>query len=76
MNDFKQQLAPDWSPVNIGLLVVLYMIAWPIAILMLAYIIWGQKLGLDLGRPDTLSIFWKRLSVAIRAGIDSFSQRP
>lgn len=76
MNDIKQQLTPGWSAVNIALVVVLFMMAWPLALLMLAYIIWGQKLGLDLGRPETLSIFWKRLSTAFRAGLDSFSRHP
>jgi len=76
MHDIKQQLAPGWSAVNIGLIVILYMVAWPLAVLMIAYIVWGDKLGLDLGRPETLSVFWKRLNVAFKAGMDSFSRRP
>lgn len=73
MNDIKQQLAPGWSTVNIVISVVLFLIAWPLALLMLAYILWGQKVGLDLGRPDTLVVFAKRLGTAWRAALDSFS---
>jgi hypothetical protein len=76
MNDFKQQLAPGWSAVNIGLTVILFLIGWPLGLLMLAYIIWGQRLGLDLGRPETLAVFWKRIAAAFRAGLDSFSKHP
>lgn len=76
MHDIKQQLAPGWSGVNIGLIVLLFMLAWPLALLMIAYIIWGNKLGLDLGRPETLSIFAKRVATAFRAGLDSFSRHP
>jgi hypothetical protein len=76
MNDFKQQLAPGWSAVNIGLTVVLFLIGWPLGLLMLAYIIWGQRLRLDLGRPETLAAFWKRIATAFRAGLDSFSKHP
>lgn len=76
MQDFRQQLAPGWSAVNIGITVVLFMMAWPFGLVMIAYIIWGRKLDLDLGRPETLSVFWKRLVTAFRAGVDSFSRRP
>lgn len=73
MNELKQQLAPGWSPVNIGVCVILFMVAWPLALLMLAYIIWGNRFDLDLSRPQTLGHFAKRLGVAWRAALDSFS---
>ena len=74
MNDIKQQLAPGWSTVNIVLVIVLFLIAWPLGLLMIAYIIWGEKIGLDLGNPETLSVFGKRLATAWRAAVDSFSK--
>jgi len=74
MNDIKQQLAPGWSTVNIVLVVVLFLIAWPLSLLMIAYILWGQKLGLDLGKPETLAVFGRRLATAWRAAVDSFSK--
>ena len=74
MNDIKQQLAPGWSTVNIVLVVVLFLIGWPLAVLMVAYIIWGNKVGLNLGNPDTFAVFGKRLANAWRAAVDSFSK--
>ncbi|NND92987.1 MAG: DUF2852 domain-containing protein [Granulosicoccus sp.] len=76
MNDFKQQLAPGWTPVNIGLVVILFMLAWPLGLMMIAYIVWGEKLRLDLSRPETLSAFGRRVSAAFRAGLDTFSKHP
>ena len=73
MNELKQQLTPSWSAVNIAIVVVLFIIdLWPFALLMLAYIIWGQKAGLDLSRPATFGIFAKRLGIAWRAAIQTF----
>lgn len=72
MNDFKQQLAPSWSAVNIGLTVVLFLIGWPLGLIMIAYIVFGQKLGLDLSRPETLGVFGKRIGQAWRAAIAAF----
>ncbi len=75
MNNFKQQLAPGWSGVNIGISVVLFLVGlWPLGLLMIAYILWGQRVGLDLSRPETLGVFWKRLTSAWRAGIDAFTK--
>lgn len=73
MNDIKQHLAPKWSGVTIALTVVMFLIGWPLGLLMVAYVIWGEKAGLDLGRPETFTVFWARLSTAFRAGLDTFS---
>lgn len=74
MNDIniKAQLAPGWSPVNIGIIVILYFAAWPLALLMVAYIIWGHKAGLDLSQPATFGNLASRLGVAWRAALTSF----
>ena len=75
MNDFKQQLAPSWSAVNLVITAVLFLIGWwPLSLIMIAYIIWGNKVGLDLSRPETVTAFIRRISVAIKAGMDSFSK--
>ena len=74
MNDIKQQLAPSWSTVNIVISVVLLYLAWPLALLFVAYVLWGSKVGLDLGRPETLKAFGRRLSNAFKAGIEEFSK--
>ncbi|MFK7997642.1 MAG: DUF2852 domain-containing protein [Granulosicoccus sp.] len=72
MEDFKKQLAPGWSSVNIGITVVLFLIAWPFALAMIAYIVWGNKLGLDLSQPATLGIFAQRIAGAWRAAVKAF----
>lgn len=42
MNSFA--LRPGWSPINIALMVVAFIIYWPLGLAMLAYIIWGDRL--------------------------------
>ena len=70
MNDWKAQLAPGWSGLNIGILIVLAVFAFPLALVMLAYIVWGDRLGLDLGRPETFAREGRRLGGAFGAGRD------
>jgi len=72
VNDLKQQLSPGWSAVNVGITVLLYLIAWPFAVAMLAYIIWGKNLGLDLSQPATLGQFARRIGTAWKAAIHAF----
>ena len=73
MHDLRAQLAPGWTGVNIALMVVLFLISLPLGLLMLAYIIWGRQLGLDLGRPQTLATAGGRLVRAFQAGKASWS---
>lgn len=76
MNDLRSQLAPGWSGVNIALMVVLFVLAWPLGLLMIGYIVWGRQLGLDFSRPETLSAFGARLSHAWRAATDTWKGGP
>ncbi len=70
MNDFKAQLAPGWTGVNVGLLVVLFLLAFPLGLVMLAYIVWGGRLGLNLARPETFAREARRIGRAFGAGRD------
>jgi hypothetical protein len=36
---------PAWTPATIGVMVVGFMVAWPLGLAMLAYIIWGDRMG-------------------------------
>ena len=72
MDDWRSQLSPGWSGVNVALVVVLFLLAWPLGLVMIGYIVWGRRLGLDFGRPETLSAFGARLSHAWRAGSESW----
>ena len=37
-------IRPAWTPATIGLMVVGFMVFWPLGLAMLAYIIWGERL--------------------------------
>jgi len=74
MNDLKQQLAPGWSTVNIAITVVLFFVSWPLAAIFVAYVLWGQKVDLDLSKPETVATFGRRIATAFKAGIDSFTK--
>lgn len=73
MNDLRSQLSPSWSLVNIALTVVLFLIAWPLGLLMVAYVVFGAKIGIDLAHPGSLSTFWTRIKQSWRAARASFS---
>lgn len=74
MQDIKQQLAPSWSTVNIIIAVVLLIMSWPVALLFIAYVLWGSKVGLDLSQPATIKVFGARVSSAFRAAVDTFKK--
>ena len=40
----NSMIRPAWTPVTIAMMVVGFMIAWPLGIAMIAYIIWGDRL--------------------------------
>ncbi|MEO0329294.1 MAG: DUF2852 domain-containing protein [Pseudomonadota bacterium] len=37
-------IRPAWTPVTIGLMILGFMIFWPLGLAMLAYILWGDRL--------------------------------
>jgi hypothetical protein len=40
----KFYIRPAWTPLNIGLMVLGFIIFWPLGLAMIAWIIWGEKL--------------------------------
>jgi len=40
-------LRPAFTPFTIVLMVILFMVAWPLGLLMLAYLLWGDRLSFD-----------------------------
>lgn len=74
MSDLRSQLAPGWSPVNIGVTIILFLIAWPLALAMIAYIVWGRQMNLDFSRPETISAFSGRIGNAFRGLKQGWSQ--
>ena len=73
MNELRAQLVPSWSGVNIGIMILLFITVAPLGILMLGYIIWGKKLGLDLSQPQSFVAAGGRLGTAFGAAKQSWS---
>ena len=39
-----QTLRPAWTPITIALMVIGFIVAWPLGLAMLAYILWGERI--------------------------------
>ena len=70
-NTIRTQLAPGWTPVNIIITVALFFFWWPLGVLMLAYILFGPKLGLHLAEPATFKAAYARLTSGASASSGS-----
>ena len=42
-------IKPQWSPLTIALMVMGFIIFWPLGLAVLGYILWGEKFG---GSPE------------------------
>ena len=40
----QSMIRPAWTPVTIAMMVIGFMIAWPLGLAVIAYIIWGDRL--------------------------------
>lgn len=72
-NELLTQLSPGWSAVNIALMVVLFMMFWPLGLLMVGYIVWGRSLGLNLRQPETFLRAGSKFLQAFRVGVQSLN---
>lgn len=45
-------IKPQWSPLTIALMVLGFIVFWPLGLAMLAYIVWGEKFGGSAERAD------------------------
>ena len=50
-------IKPQWSPLTIALMVMGFIIFWPLGLAVLAYIIWGEKFG---GSPEKAQAYWNK----------------
>lgn len=50
-------IKPQWSPITIALMVMGFVIFWPIGMLVLGYILWGEKFG---GSADKAQSYWNK----------------
>lgn len=60
--DARPFLTPGWSPLNIFLMVLGFIVFWPLGLAMLAYNIWGHKWGdfkQDVKRQFAAQTTWR-----------------
>lgn len=50
-------IKPQWSPLTIGLMVLGFILFWPLGLAMLGYILWGEKFG---GSPEKAQAYWNK----------------
>jgi hypothetical protein len=50
-------IKPQWSPMTIGLMVLGFIIFWPLGLAMLGYILWGEKFG---GSAEKAQAYWNK----------------
>jgi hypothetical protein len=50
-------IKPQWSPVTIGLMVLGFIVFWPLGLAVLGYIMWGEKFG---GTPEKAQAYWNK----------------
>tara|TARA_R110002020_G_scaffold10801_11_gene41023 strand:- start:305 stop:793 length:489 start_codon:yes stop_codon:yes gene_type:complete len=50
-------IKPQWSPLTIALMVMGFIIFWPLGLAVLGYILWGEKFG---GSPEKAQAYWNK----------------
>ncbi|MDB5621750.1 MAG: hypothetical protein JWR39_313 [Devosia sp.] len=50
-------IKPAWSPLTIALMVLGFIIFWPLGLAVLGYILWGEKFG---GSPEKAHAYWSK----------------
>ena len=50
-------IKPQWSPLTIALMVLGFVIFWPLGLLVLGYILWGEKFG---GSAEKAQTYWNK----------------
>lgn len=50
-------IKPQWSPLTIALMVLGFIIFWPLGLAMLGYILWGEKFG---GSAEKAQAYWNK----------------
>lgn len=58
-------IKPAWSPVSIALMVLGFIIFWPLGAAVLAYILWGEYGG---GSKDKAEAWMKKTTESVRKG--------
>lgn len=45
-------IKPEWSPITLVLMVIGFMVFWPLGLAVLAYILWGERFGGSADRAE------------------------
>ena len=60
---FQSQLRPAWTPVNIGLMVLFFVVGlWPLGLAAIAYMMYGKEMGIALSNWGNAKSSAKRAS--------------
>lgn len=66
---FQHQLRPAWTPLNIGLMVLFFVVgAWFLGLLMIGYMMFGREIGLDFSN-------WGKAKSSVRRAAGGCSWR-
>ncbi|GHA22758.1 membrane protein [Devosia pacifica] len=65
-------IKPQWSPVTIALMVVGFIVFWPLGLAMLGYILWGEKFG---GSADKAQSYFEKGKAWCTSGRGSYTPR-
>ncbi|WP_375452344.1 DUF2852 domain-containing protein [uncultured Devosia sp.] len=50
-------IKPQWSPITIAAMVLGFIFFWPVGLLVLGYILWGERFG---GSADKAQAYWNK----------------
>lgn len=63
-------IKPQWSPLTIALMVIGFIIFWPLGLAVLGYILWGEKFG---GSADKAQAYWNKGCSFMRSNKSHFA---
>ncbi len=63
-------IKPQWSPLTIALMVMGFIIFWPLGLMVLGYILWGEKFG---GSAEKAQTYWNKGCGFMRSNKKHFS---
>ena len=56
-------IRPAWTPVTIAMMIIGFMIFWPLGLAMLAYILWGDRLDkFKSGQCSTVFVLFREIT--------------
>ncbi|WP_306250012.1 DUF2852 domain-containing protein [Parvularcula sp. IMCC14364] len=74
--NWRHQLRPAWTPLNIAIMVVSFMtgVFWFVGVFMIAYMIWGRDWGLDFSTWGNVEQSMNRMGDNLKSAFDGKAQ--